>query len=52
MSDEKAERKAKWVLIAGVVLAFAILILAWTSLIIIANDNPAKEVPLETEGEQ
>ena len=40
-------RRGSWRLWALVVLAFVILIGAWTSLILIARSHPTETVPLE-----
>ena len=43
----KAKRRGAWALWIGVVLAFLLVITAWTLLIKIANENPVEQIEVE-----
>jgi cell division septal protein FtsQ len=43
----KAKRRGVWALWIGVVLAFLLVITAWTILIKIAKENPVEQIKME-----
>lgn len=45
--EERKNRRAKWLMWSAVVFAFVLLIVVWTSMVLLARSNPVESVPLE-----
>ncbi|HKK17245.1 MAG TPA: hypothetical protein VJ952_01080 [Opitutales bacterium] len=50
MSEKPEKKKIAWSLWIPVILAFILVIVAWTTLINIAKENPVELIEIEADG--